>query len=572
MSDVFISHSSKDKEIADMVVRYLEERGLTCWIAPRDIVPGSEWAASISTAITASKICLLIYSENSAASSQVARELSIAEAKSGVYLVPYKIDDTPLTGTFEYFLTGSHWITANCRKKDYKLEELYLMVAGITGKAVQNITNNTYIDNLHIHAGDNVQEAVRAAESISQGICETPPGGMPAAAPAQAADTSDEGAAKNSGALRGRLKYILAAVIAVVGVIAIVLAVAFRRPANAGDKAMLTHFSSKKDSIPGFTHTVSETVLGNSAQNIRNGGIICAIDDVYFYIDNSCHTISTGEGVLFADQDAVYSNLCYVDGTLYYLKDKKAYSISEGQRYSLPVPGLETYSKSGISRLYITDKYFFIFSESQKCVQQIERATGSLKDTCTNISVAADFYIYKDYLYYISQSKDGLYGFFRCSIEDIGGNGYGFQMPEGAVMSSPAAKGSSAYALFNEIAMGKAGYFANFYNGITDLNATYDYALGDAVSLATDRLENLCLDGNNVFFTVNRNEITNLYHLNTSSVSEECVAEGLSPNIMYHDNGNLSVYYMRKSADAGGSVIYNIKEVQYTSDGSYVVS
>ncbi|MCR4992528.1 MAG: toll/interleukin-1 receptor domain-containing protein [Lachnospiraceae bacterium] len=45
MSDVFISHSSKDKEIADKVVKFFEDKGLSCWIAPRDIVPGTEWPA-----------------------------------------------------------------------------------------------------------------------------------------------------------------------------------------------------------------------------------------------------------------------------------------------------------------------------------------------------------------------------------------------------------------------------------------------------------------------------------------------------------------------------------------------
>lgn len=156
MSDVFISHSSKDKEVADKIVSYLEERGLECWIAPRDIIPGMDWAASISTAISTSKVFLIIYSKNSSESSQVAREVSLAEAKKNVFVVPYKIDDTELTGTFEYFLTGSHWVTANHSKKNYNFEELYNNIINITGKNVQNITNNTYIDNLHLHGVDHI--------------------------------------------------------------------------------------------------------------------------------------------------------------------------------------------------------------------------------------------------------------------------------------------------------------------------------------------------------------------------------------------------------------------------------
>ena len=167
MSDVFLSHSSKDKPIADKVCQFLEEKGLSCWIAPRNIVPGSDWAASISTAITASKVFLLIYSENSAASSQVGRELSLAESKDDVFVVPYKVDETELSGSFEYYLTGAHWISANYAKKDYKLEELYNLVVGIIGRNVQNITNNTYIDNLHIHTDnpENLQDVQGMAQA-----------------------------------------------------------------------------------------------------------------------------------------------------------------------------------------------------------------------------------------------------------------------------------------------------------------------------------------------------------------------------------------------------------------------
>ena len=46
MADVFISHSSIDKELADKVCETLEARSLKCWIAPRDIMPGSEWAVA----------------------------------------------------------------------------------------------------------------------------------------------------------------------------------------------------------------------------------------------------------------------------------------------------------------------------------------------------------------------------------------------------------------------------------------------------------------------------------------------------------------------------------------------
>ena len=49
--DVFLSYSSKDKPVADAACHALESAGIRCWIAPRDIVPGAEWGASIVKAI-----------------------------------------------------------------------------------------------------------------------------------------------------------------------------------------------------------------------------------------------------------------------------------------------------------------------------------------------------------------------------------------------------------------------------------------------------------------------------------------------------------------------------------------
>jgi TIR domain len=45
--DVFISYSTQDKPAADALCAILEKNGVRCWIAPRDIMPGSDWGGSI---------------------------------------------------------------------------------------------------------------------------------------------------------------------------------------------------------------------------------------------------------------------------------------------------------------------------------------------------------------------------------------------------------------------------------------------------------------------------------------------------------------------------------------------
>jgi len=40
-ANVFISHSSEDAKVARAICAALENRGLSCWIAGRDVGPGA---------------------------------------------------------------------------------------------------------------------------------------------------------------------------------------------------------------------------------------------------------------------------------------------------------------------------------------------------------------------------------------------------------------------------------------------------------------------------------------------------------------------------------------------------
>ncbi len=60
--DVFISHSSKNKGIAETICKALESGSIRCWMAPCNINPGEVWAASVTEAIKSSQLMVLIYS------------------------------------------------------------------------------------------------------------------------------------------------------------------------------------------------------------------------------------------------------------------------------------------------------------------------------------------------------------------------------------------------------------------------------------------------------------------------------------------------------------------------------
>ena len=61
--DIFVSYCTKsDRDAAYELVAYTESRGIECWIAPRDVQGGMEWAAEIVNAITVAKVMVLIFS------------------------------------------------------------------------------------------------------------------------------------------------------------------------------------------------------------------------------------------------------------------------------------------------------------------------------------------------------------------------------------------------------------------------------------------------------------------------------------------------------------------------------
>lgn len=109
--DVFISYSSKDKPIADGICANLEAAGIRCWIAPRDIAPGEDWPTAITTAISGSKVMVLVFSGNSNSSADVGREIILA-ANHTLTIIPFKIENVEPEPGKQYYLARTHWMEA----------------------------------------------------------------------------------------------------------------------------------------------------------------------------------------------------------------------------------------------------------------------------------------------------------------------------------------------------------------------------------------------------------------------------------------------------------------------------
>lgn len=107
---IFISHSSKDKERALSLCHSLEERGYSCWIGVRDIQAGESYPKSIMKAINECIVFILLYSNDSNKSEHVVNETDIAFNANKV-IITLRLDDTPMAKEFVYYLCRKQWIS-----------------------------------------------------------------------------------------------------------------------------------------------------------------------------------------------------------------------------------------------------------------------------------------------------------------------------------------------------------------------------------------------------------------------------------------------------------------------------
>ena len=109
---IFISYSSSDAAVALEVCHALEDNGQSCWMAPRDVVPGEFYADALVRAIDAATVVLLVLSQHAAASPHVVREIERATSKRRPVL-SLRIDPVQMPPALEYFLNASHWLDAS---------------------------------------------------------------------------------------------------------------------------------------------------------------------------------------------------------------------------------------------------------------------------------------------------------------------------------------------------------------------------------------------------------------------------------------------------------------------------
>ena len=101
--DVFISYKSEDFSEANWIRNILETNNISCWMAPTSITGGSNYAQAIPTAISNSKIFLLLISSRTQQSTWISKEINQAVSCKKI-IMPYMIEDCELYNEFNFYL------------------------------------------------------------------------------------------------------------------------------------------------------------------------------------------------------------------------------------------------------------------------------------------------------------------------------------------------------------------------------------------------------------------------------------------------------------------------------------
>ena len=120
---IFLSYSSKDKLVADAICSRLENQNIRCWIAPRDVKPGSDYSNQIADALEAATMMVMVFSSDSNNSRHVKSEIDRAFSL-GKIIIPFRVENVELDKGLSYYLAKTHWLDAVTKPLEQHIDRL----------------------------------------------------------------------------------------------------------------------------------------------------------------------------------------------------------------------------------------------------------------------------------------------------------------------------------------------------------------------------------------------------------------------------------------------------------------
>lgn len=139
--DVFISYAEKEKIAASSICEGLEREGLRCWIAPRDMLRGADWSATLLDAILRSRVLVLLLSTAANESTFVHRELERAVSKKKPVLA-VRLEEVQPDEKLEFFIASTQWFDAFPPPLDKHLPELVGAAKRLIAKQQTKMANS----------------------------------------------------------------------------------------------------------------------------------------------------------------------------------------------------------------------------------------------------------------------------------------------------------------------------------------------------------------------------------------------------------------------------------------------
>ena len=108
--EIFISYRRADQRWARLLHEKLRAEGVEAWFDAQ-VGAGEDWRIATAQALEDSRIFVLLFSSNAAASSDIAKELAAAVLEKKL-IVPVRLENIAPKGAFLYELASRNWINA----------------------------------------------------------------------------------------------------------------------------------------------------------------------------------------------------------------------------------------------------------------------------------------------------------------------------------------------------------------------------------------------------------------------------------------------------------------------------
>ena len=105
---IFISYSSKDRDIAETICKGLEARELELLDFVPDVRPGDNFQEAIVRALRSAQVMLLVFTSNANNSDEIKKEVVLA-GRHRVTVVPVRVEDVVPNDAFSYEFATRQW-------------------------------------------------------------------------------------------------------------------------------------------------------------------------------------------------------------------------------------------------------------------------------------------------------------------------------------------------------------------------------------------------------------------------------------------------------------------------------